>query len=673
MEKIADDRLSSLDLMVLVDNYKRLLVGSYIANVYGYRDLIAIKLRGISGRRFLLLEPSIRVNLTNRIYEWEHSNLVGILRRHLKNRKIIDVNQYKFDRIIRIDLTDEYSLICEVIPRGALILTRQNEIIAASSYRKMRDREIAPRVKYVYPPNPPEPIVDIPFDTFRVTISKCKDLRRGLMALGLGHKYSLEICLRAGLSPGSDVPKISESELEILYNTLRDLIREALKSKRGYIYYGGGKPLFFSPIRLRIGDKYSLKEFDDFDEAIDEFFMQKKSIIQTKELLDLMQRREKLSLMVKHQENAIEKLKTKIAKLKATIEAIYNNYRSIEFILGTIRTAKDDHGLSWEEIRARIPIIMNQVKNGDITIQNIGSDGTITLRLGALTLSTNYRATVNSIAGEIFEKIKKLERKLIGAKEALEKTKHELARLESTKLEIIRDISFTIVEPKREWYHGFRWFITPNNFLVVGGKDAQTNDSLLRKYLDNNDIILHAEVIGGSVVLIKGGLKKVSSDDLNQAAIFAASYSRAWNIGLSGVDVFITYPQHISLHPPSGTYLKKGSFIVRKKEVIKNVELELAIGLKLLKKDSSVSTILVSAPKGSIRKNADFYIVIRPGRGDKNIIAKKIRQYFIEWLSKRLPKRIAEKLVKYEKIAELLPGPSEIVQICQGGIRCLEL
>lgn len=42
------------------------------------------------------------------------------------------------------------------------------------------------------------------------------------------------------------------------------------------------------------------------------------------------------------------------------------------------------------------------------------------------------------------------------------------------------------VKKELTWYEKLRWFVTSDNFLVIGGRDANTNEAVVKKYLDNN-------------------------------------------------------------------------------------------------------------------------------------------------------------------------------------------
>ena len=661
---IIDLRLSSVDIARLIAEYRDMIVGAYVANVYKHGDAFFFKLRNVSGKRFLVIEPGVRFNLTNQVYEWEHSDVIRRLRAEIRNRRIIDIRQHGFDRIVIIDLSDGYSVICEFMPRGVLCLVRDGVILIASRFVHMKDRSIMPKTKYVFPPNPPPDIWKLSYEKFRARIMSTPSIQRGLMSLGLGLKYSTEVCCRTEINCEASPVNLSEEQLRQIYCCLRDLLSKIMASQRAFVYFDPKGPILFSPIELCIAKNYKYREFPNLDDAIDYFFSN--IMVDAKKRLQLEELEEKkheLLEIIKHQEDTIRSIERKIARLKRSVEEIYENYRIIEKILSSIRRAKDEHKMSWEEIRSRINEGNKRNIKGVGIIDSIQTDGTIILKLGNIRISVNYRDTINEITRKILEKIKKLEKKLAGARKALEETKNKLDHIDHEIEKVYREKTYVIVEPRREWYHGFRWFITTNGFLVVAGKDAQTNDALLRKYLEPSDIILHVDIPGGAVVLIKNALNRVKEQDLIEAMTYAAAYSKAWNIGYSAVDVFIAKPQDISLHPPSKTYLKKGSFIVHKKKIIKNVPLEICIGLKLHLDENNVYAQLVSGPRNRISAISDIYVVLRPGKIDKNAVTKRIYQIFVDWLQKRLNGQIARKIIKIEKLTELIPGPSEIVEM----------
>ena len=36
---------------------------------------------------------------------------------------------------------------------------------------------------------------------------------------------------------------------------------------------------------------------------------------------------------------------------------------------------------------------------------------------------------------------------------------------------------------KKLWYHRFRWFVTSDGVVVLGGRDASQNEELVKKYM----------------------------------------------------------------------------------------------------------------------------------------------------------------------------------------------
>jgi len=94
-----------------------------------------------------------------------------------------------------------------------------------------------------------------------------------------------------------------------------------------------------------------------------------------------------------------------------------------------------------------------------------------------LTIEVNPRKSVQKNAEVYFEKAKKVKKKIEGLKKAmteLRKKKPVVIKKEPEK------------EVKREWYDNFRWIKSSDGFLIVGGKDAKTNEQLIRKYMKND-------------------------------------------------------------------------------------------------------------------------------------------------------------------------------------------
>ena len=115
------------------------------------------------------------------------------------------------------------------------------------------------------------------------------------------------------------------------------------------------------------------------------------------------------------------------------------------------------------------------------------------------------------------------------------------------------------------WFEKFQWFITSENYLVIGGKDAQQNEMLVKKYMDKGDIFLHCELHGAAVCILKNPTKGIIPPmSIEEAATFEVCHSPSWvNNVLS--QVYWVDANQVSKTPPTGMYIATGSFIIRGK------------------------------------------------------------------------------------------------------------
>ncbi len=226
--------------------------------------------------------------------------------------------------------------------------------------------------------------------------------------------------------------------------------------------------------------------------------------------------------------------------------------------------------------------------------------------------------SVEENAGVYFDKAKKAKKKIKGAEEALEKSLKKLEQEKKKKAKAEQNIPEEKQQRKREWYEKFRWFYSSEGFLVIGGKDATTNEIIIKKHTDENDVVFHTEAPGSPFFVIKTE-GKVPKDTLKETAQAAASYSKAWKLGLSSSDVFYVEPSQVSKEAQSGEYIAKGAFMIRGKKTILRPKLELAIGIT---KDKQ----LIGGPVEAIKHNSENHIIIKQGRNKASDSAKKIRK-----------------------------------------------
>lgn len=218
-----------------------------------------------------------------------------------------------------------------------------------------------------------------------------------------------------------------------------------------------------------------------------------------------------------------------------------------------------------------------------------------------------------------FEKSKKIKKKIEGAKAALERSFDKLDELKH-KQEIeekLEEEKLKKSQIKKEWYEKFRWFFSSDGFLCLGGRDATSNEVLIKKYTDKDDIIFHTDIPGSPFFVVKTEGRKVPEATLSEAAEAAASYSKAWKLGLSTADVFYVSPEQVTKEAKAGEFIAKGAFMVYGKKNYLHPEIRIAIGIKNGK--------IIGGPVGSVIKNSEKFAIIRQGNHKASDIAKKIK------------------------------------------------
>lgn len=258
-------------------------------------------------------------------------------------------------------------------------------------------------------------------------------------------------------------------------------------------------------------------------------------------------------------------------------------------------------------------------------------------------IEINPRKSIHENAADYYEKSKKSRAKIIGLKAAIENT-HRLIAAEERKAAELPDKK---IVREKDWFEKFHYFVTPNSFMVLGGKDAKSNDIIVKKHLETNDLYLHADIAGAPSVVLKNG-QNAPEEDLLEAAKFAGSFSSAWKNELGAVDVFYVKPEQVHTAAKSGEYLAKGSFVITgEKGHFRKVPVELAI--------SYISGKLIIGPLETIKKRVSQYLILRPARETKGESAKKVLHALKEMFN--------DSRIDLDWVQQLLPnGGSKIIK-----------
>lgn len=162
-------------------------------------------------------------------------------------------------------------------------------------------------------------------------------------------------------------------------------------------------------------------------------------------------------------------------------------------------------------------------------------------------------------------------------------------------------------------YSRYRWFFTSSGKLVIGGKSAEQNDSLLKKLTaqPHDFFVLHTSSPGSPFAIILEKKSQVNPEDIKEAAIFTACFSQQWKSRVKSAQVDIFSLSQLSKSP----LLKTGTWQVKGK--IKKIKVKLELFLKV----QSQVLRAVPFPKDSLLK-------LTPGSIDKEKAAIAVKKKF---------------------------------------------
>lgn len=233
--------------------------------------------------------------------------------------------------------------------------------------------------------------------------------------------------------------------------------------------------------------------------------------------------------------------------------------------------------------------------------------------------------SVEQNAGLCFEATKKAKKKIETVQKVIEKAQKELTAQESAwqqqQEQQAQEKLKNVLQRKKHWYENFRWFTSSEGFLVVGGRDATTNEIIIKKHMENDDLVFHTDMAGSPFFLVKQSSqpgKKIGEETMQEAALATCTFSRAWKLGLTTTNTFWVKPEQVSKTPNPGEYMGKGAFMIRGKTNYVPVSMDAAIGIT---EEGSI----MAGPLSAIRQHCKKYLRVTQGGDKASDVAKKIR------------------------------------------------
>ncbi|MCL2032324.1 MAG: NFACT family protein [Methanomassiliicoccaceae archaeon] len=563
------------------------------------------------------------------------TSFATFMRKYITNARIGKTVQAGFDRITVTEVFKsdaEYKLIFEMFGGGNVLLVLDGKIVNCLTHKTWRDRSTRPGEDYVMPKSRFDPI-ESSFEEFRDTFrSSGSDTVRTLATVvNLGGQYSEEICKRAGVEKNAPSAGVGDDLLDKMYSSLREIVDRVVQSSEPTIFRKDGEIVDVAPVGLHIYDDAEPQMVQSMSLAIDALMQE---IGQTEEEAYVDPEVEKLRKRIQKQTETMDEYRIESEDLKKRADAIYMEYQKVNELL-TVLSRKSKE-LTWEKLAEgamKIPFVT------DID----PSKSTVAANISELRVSLDYTKGIDANASDIYQKSKDISEKAKRAENAMKESVAELEKKQKG-IDKAKILALNKAQPTKQfWFERYKWFITSSGKLVIAGRDAHTNDNVVKKHLKEKDVFVHADVHGAPSVILKDG-SAATPDELREACIFALAQSKAWVAALMEGAAFWAYPDQVSKTPNPGEFVPRGAFIVRgKRNYEHHLKMELGIG-----EISYQGARKIMCGPVDIFKDSDRYLILNPGRGKSGRMSGEIAKDFH---------------VPEEEISRILPpGDVEIVK-----------
>ncbi|XP_002735180.1 ribosome quality control complex subunit NEMF-like [Saccoglossus kowalevskii] len=611
-------RFTTFDILAIIPEIRARLIGLRVLNVYDLDNkTYLIRLAKPDVKDALLFESGQRIQCTD--FDWPKNAMPSgfsmKLRKHLRGRRLVKVEQLGVDRIVDLQFGEEeaaYHLIVELYDRGNVVLTdHQYTILNLLRVRTDQSQDVKFAVREPYPlesAKQPEPVLSI--EKLHDILVAAKDgdqLKRVLNPHLVCGPSVIEHCLlKQGFDDGckvgqnvdisTDLPRIMAA-LQDMENVLKKIVESPSK---GYVIQKKEKKTSklsgdvpeelityaeYHPMLFEQHQKSLYIELESFGKAVDEFFSQMGT--QKLDIKALQQEKsaiKKLENVKKDHEKRIQQLQASQNVDMVKAQLIEINLPLVDRAIQVVQSAIANQ-IDWAEIW---DIVKEAQTQGDEVAKSIKSlkldKNHITLLLrdpfvssdvddedkhsgiGPLKIDIDLDLSAYANARKYYEAKK---HSAVKEQKTLAASQKALKSAEIKTKQTLKDVAtVTSINKARKtyWFEKFIWFISSENYLIIGGRDQQQNEIVVRKYLNKGDIYVHADLHGASSVIIKNPTgADIPPKTLNEAGSMAICYSAAWQARVV-TSAWWVYHNQVSKTAPTGEYLTTGSFMVRGKK-----------------------------------------------------------------------------------------------------------
>jgi len=636
--------LAGIELRYLVNQISEQVQGYYISNIYGInKDSILFKLHHTEKSDLFMMISTSGIWLTKvKIDQMEPNRLLKRLRSDLLRLKLKKIEQIGAERIAYFTFEGfgkEFILVGEFFGDGNILLCNKDmKILALQHSIEVRHRKLSVGLDYVQPPENNLDIFNIKesnFDDLKITdLVSAKWFGR---TLGLPKKYVESIFEITNIDPKKIGNLLTSEEITKIYETTKKIVSDVVSGNHDPVIVKNEK---VEVLPVKLGKlEGEITNVSNFMEGLDTIF--------TKNIVEKGK-----SIQSSSSDKKIKDLETQISEQEKAIQTVKEKSKNITNVANSLFVMVSKGIISIKDTSAQEILATNNAKL-------VNEKGISIIIVEDEKIKINTDSPLQSIASVLFNQAKKQSGAINSIQAIKEKTEKKLAKFQN-QTEAERNLVVVSEIRKKNWYERYRWFMTSDGYLTIGGRDAASNSAVIRKHLVKNDKVFHGDIFGSPFFILKDS-ENAPDTTMNEIAHATVCFSRAWREGLYGVSAYWVHPEQIKKSAPSGEFLPKGSFTIEgQRNFIKSETLKLAVGIMRLEDNDYV---LTCGPPEPIKKNSICYAIIEPNGSEMAENAKKIRLEFL-----KLFEDITRKINIDEFVRALPAGKSQIKEISLGDL-----
>jgi len=597
--------LAGIELRYLVNDINKKIDGYYVSNIYGItKDSLLFKFHHPEKSDVLLMLSTFGIWITKvKIDPIEPNKLLKHLRNNLLRFKLKEVKQIGTERIVYLTLSyfeKEFVIVVELFGDGNIIIcNNEMKILALSHSINVRHRQLRVGSQYVQPPLDNLDILNMTEKDFEPIHSASIGVAKWIgKTLGLPRKYIEEITRLAKVESKKKGEDVSSEEVKRLFDSATQIVNNVVNGKHDPEIVRNDE-VYVNPISLAGENQEKIASFmDGLDTVFTESIVTKGKTIQSS---PFAKKKSDLETRLDEKTKAIKTVTEKSEKIATVANSLFE-------------------GVSQGISSMGDPKIITLLKKNNSEI--VKEKGITYLKVEDEKIKMDLNSSLPTTASALFNESKKQKGAIGSIEKLIEKTEKELQKVVK-KGENTKQITVTVVR-KKNWFERYRWFYTTDGVLAIGGRDSSSNSAIIRKHLQKNDKVFHAEISGSPFFLLKDNVSSTPAS-LTEVAHATVCFSKVWKEAFYGSSAYWDNPDQVKKGAPSGQSMAKGSFMIAgQRNFVKISSMKMCVAI--IKHEESY---LLTCGPPSMKDTAICYAMIEPTGQDMPDVAKRIRYEFL--------------------------------------------